>query len=548
MIAVNSLRIPAKILLVDTAAQSGRQIGGRSIESAAVTEAVARAAVRPAWWRREILWLLLALAVGAGFRIARSGFENPTFDELWHLELSTGRGSLHASLPEDVLIPAAPAATSLAGAPAWPAVWPMRGAVHPPLYFLVLRAWRETVGSGEAAARALSILGSLAAIALLFRAVHLTSGPPAAAWAALLFAVSPTQVWIGQQVRGYALLQAVGMAAVLALVRLERRPRAGAFAALGLGVLALMLTHYFAIGGALAIGIYALVRLRGRARAGAVAALALAALVYAVVWGPFLWAQREYAFEADAWLLERSPEHVWLTFRRLAAWPGRLAASYRLDTPWPYLSAALLVVPPFLLRRRPGLLLWWLQVAGVLGFLAALDLLRGTGHLRFARYSALAAPAAFALFTASLSALPSWLRHGAPALVLLLALAFSRSMYAVEEPGWPRLGRILDERARPGEALLFYRGQAPEWYADTWYLGASHYARGFPRPIVRLSRAATPALLQELPGRTAWLLAGPLGPGDASRVLPGASVLEQHDVPGLVSCIRLRLPARKSPP
>src|SRR5947208_15450454 len=86
-------------------------------------------------------WLVLAgiLALAGALRCARMGFGSLTFDEQWHLELSTGRGSPHVRLPDDVLIAEAPAVTSLVNAPpAW-AVWThMDRVVHTPLIVLGL--------------------------------------------------------------------------------------------------------------------------------------------------------------------------------------------------------------------------------------------------------------------------------------------------------------------------------------------------------------------------------------------------------------------------
>src|SRR4051812_31097962 len=64
-------------------------------------------------------WVLLALilAVAGGLRYARARADGLTFDEQWHLELSTGRGSPHVRVPDNVLVPDAPAVTSLVGAP-----------------------------------------------------------------------------------------------------------------------------------------------------------------------------------------------------------------------------------------------------------------------------------------------------------------------------------------------------------------------------------------------------------------------------------------------
>src|SRR5438046_9853756 len=119
-------------------------------------------------WLSAML-LLLILAVAAALRIHRMGFDSLTFDEQWHLELSTGRGSPHVRLPQDVLIPDAPDVTSLHGAPPVWAVWThMDFVVHPPLYCVALRLWRHGFGESDAPAQLFSVACSLLSIVLLF--------------------------------------------------------------------------------------------------------------------------------------------------------------------------------------------------------------------------------------------------------------------------------------------------------------------------------------------------------------------------------------------
>src|SRR3954469_8310712 len=117
--------------------------------------------------RASLVLLLLIVAVGLLLRV-RGLNDPPTLDELWSLELSTGRGSVQLRLPVNQVIPA-PAMTELADAPPWYAVWTSLGRVtHPPGYFVVLRAWRQAFGGGDVAARWLSVVTSLAVIVLLY--------------------------------------------------------------------------------------------------------------------------------------------------------------------------------------------------------------------------------------------------------------------------------------------------------------------------------------------------------------------------------------------
>jgi 4-amino-4-deoxy-L-arabinose transferase-like glycosyltransferase len=352
----------------------------------------------------------------------------------------------------------------------------MSGVVHPPLFCITLRIWRDIFGPSDAVARSLSILCSLIAILLMFCAAMQINGFAAAAWAALIFAVSPTQFWIGEQVRAYAMLQAMGMASVLAVLRLEKTSSLQAAIALGFCVLAMMLIHYFAVGGAIAIAVYVCMHFRGKKLRLALAALIIAAIVFAIVWLPFMWRQREAMHAADSWLSENSPQHVMLTLVRLAVWPWKSAVNYVGDQPWPYLSALVLILPIFMLRRRPSLLMWYLWVWCTLGLLVVLDLARGTKHLSFARYVSLAAPGMFVLFTAMLEGLPALLRHGFPAAVAVASIAFSPMWFsALEEPGWRELGEIVDQHVQPSQVLLFDHGNGAEYLTDVYYLGTAHY-------------------------------------------------------------------------
>src|SRR6478609_832382 len=90
----------------------------------------------------EVGVLAIVLMVAAWLRIDRARADGLTFDEQWHMELSTGCGSPHVTLPLNELIAQAPPVTSLRGAPPFYAVWShLSGVAHPPLFMFVLRLW-----------------------------------------------------------------------------------------------------------------------------------------------------------------------------------------------------------------------------------------------------------------------------------------------------------------------------------------------------------------------------------------------------------------------
>jgi len=72
------------------------------------------------------------------------------FDEIWHMELSTGRGSAHLRLPLDQLLPPQPNPVMLEAAPPWYSIWThMDWVIHPPFYHFTLRAWRAVSAKAE---------------------------------------------------------------------------------------------------------------------------------------------------------------------------------------------------------------------------------------------------------------------------------------------------------------------------------------------------------------------------------------------------------------
>lgn len=502
------------------------------------TEPASNAAPTPRMTGRDWMLLALILCIAGGLRYARARVDGLTFDEQWHLELSTGRGSPHVRVPENVLVPDAPAVTSLVGAPPLYAVWThMDRVVHPPLFVLGLRLWRDLFGGADLPAKLYSVACSLVGIALLYDAARNLHGRTAAFWACLLWAVAPTQVFIDQQVRGYTLLAALGMGACAAVVRIEKfgatRLR---LVALGACALGMMLTHYFAIGACAAIGAYVLIRLRGRARRDAVIALVLAGVVWGIIWGPLFWKQRrDFAETADPWLVEHVANHLLLTLGRFASLPWRQIAE---PPEWsgylPLVGVVVLLAPVALAlsRKRPEMLLWVLWFAGTVGFVAVLDLTRSTKHLVFLRYTSLAAPAMCIVIAAVAANLGGLVKHIIPATLVAIALVASPSAYFAEEPDWRQLGRVLDEHAVPGEAIVYYRGRYPQWYVEIFYLGTAHYSHGFPRPIVKLAGPASVELAKELPGPSAWIVSGQLD-RPIDEVLPGFAPVEQYEFPNL---------------
>lgn len=131
--------------------------------------------------------------------------------------------------------------------------------VHPPLYFMLLHGWIELFGDGILAIRCLSALAGIAAVGLGVWLVDRLATRRAAFIAGLLLALLPTAVRYSQEVRMYALLGGLLLAASLALVYWIRRPQRNRYlVAYVLLMSVAFYTHYFAVLAALCHWLYLL--------------------------------------------------------------------------------------------------------------------------------------------------------------------------------------------------------------------------------------------------------------------------------------------------
>ncbi|MFN2251497.1 MAG: glycosyltransferase family 39 protein [Anaerolineae bacterium] len=146
--------------------------------------------------------------------------------------------------------------------------------VHPPLYFLLLAAWRQLGGWLDGAdamlwaVRWLSLMASLPAIPLIWALGRRLVGAWTGLVAALLAALSPLYLWYSQEVRSYSLVVTLSVAAVYLLARavepgLDNRQRIGPALGAAAASAALVWTHYL---GFLVVAFEALVLMAAAAR------------------------------------------------------------------------------------------------------------------------------------------------------------------------------------------------------------------------------------------------------------------------------------------
>ena len=186
------------------------------------------------------------------------------------------------------------------GAHRWQDVLPLLSGhdFHPPLYYLLVKAWIGVAGTGEAAVRVPSACLSVICVPLTYALARRVASEPVSLLSALLVAVSPFQIMAGQEARMYPLLGALTLASTLALaVGVER---GGALRWAGYAVLAVLMvyTQYLGFLVLLAHGVW--VAGWERRHLGAwLAAMGAAAVLYAP-WVPAL-SHQAAAQQARAW-------------------------------------------------------------------------------------------------------------------------------------------------------------------------------------------------------------------------------------------------------
>ena len=142
--------------------------------------------------------LLVAAVVGGALRLHHIGQESAWLDEAFSIEIA--RTSIANILHQTALD------------------------VHPPLYYLALKAWLPLAGATEGPARALStlfsVLTALAAFGITARLVDIRTGLATA----MVLALSRFQVEYAQEARMYALLALLATLSMHTFVEWAERP------------------------------------------------------------------------------------------------------------------------------------------------------------------------------------------------------------------------------------------------------------------------------------------------------------------------------------
>ncbi len=214
--------------------------------------------------------ILLALTLGlaAGLRFALIGHNSVWVDEVFVVKVA---------------------------ALTWRDVLPYLRAVdtHPPLYYLLMKAWIGIAGRGEVAIRLPSACFSVLTVALTYALMRRISSEGGGLLSAFLVSVSPLEIMAGQEARMYALLGTLVLASTLALLASVERGGGARWVVYALLAALTAYTQYLGIFVVLAHGIWVAwyertCLWRWLASAGGAGAL------YAP-WAPSLWYQTIHA-------------------------------------------------------------------------------------------------------------------------------------------------------------------------------------------------------------------------------------------------------------
>ncbi|HSV13781.1 MAG TPA: glycosyltransferase family 39 protein [Tepidisphaeraceae bacterium] len=450
------------------------------------------------------LLLTLILIAAAALRIYNLSALGYWTDEFCTLSTANGWGLVFLRTPMDQVVPPTqPVATrydhARPRADILPAV--VREDAHPPLYILLVRAFEALFrDDSEAHVRAVGVVFSVAAVALLYFVARPFVGTSAALWACLLLAVTGPQIEFSQEAGRYMPLMTFTLAAAWALARMRQRATIGAAIALGAATLAMALTHYFAVGAAFAFGLYALLALGGRARMLAIAAMAIAGVVFMATWGPFMLRQHPNVDAYYGWVQDHAgPGHAARVLLDLDRLPARFLAEPS-PSGWSnfvtLVAGVLWLLLPIAFVRRPNLRLFVLWIICAVGLVLCLDLARGTLQLRVLRYTLVATPAACVLIAAAVPR-GRW-AFVPPALAVTFALLRLPAAYV---PPWKYDFRtpveIVAPRLRAGDALVL--ASTDPLLVAVSYTAFQHYALpAMPAVVATLTKPADNPTLDRL--------------------------------------------------
>lgn len=370
--------------------------------------------------------VLLVLGLGAVLLAAAAFLRSAEYDEGYSLLLAAG--TVRPAWPEAVFVAGEARGIYEGRASLSGILEALRGTdVHPPLYFWLLRLWRDVAGEGLFAARLLSVALTLGALALVPGIAARAGAPPVAAMMLCLF--SYAFAYTGIIARGFALAQLLTLAAAwLALAQRrgadgsEARPNLAGAALMGACAGLATMSNYLALFcAATVLAWHAL--FVGLRRPSHLIAAALPFLAAQAVNVPLFLAQDRRSGQFPPFSVRGAVVRTaqWLAASVFGGTPLQAEAplSYAIGAALGLLILLLAVIIvatlASALRQPEGLLVWGCALAPPVG-LVALGVIFGNLPLEL-RYYAFASP--------------------------FIAIILAGSLAALAERGWPRAARSV---------------------------------------------------------------------------------------------------------
>jgi mannosyltransferase len=385
----------------------------------------------PTAWRLALLTTFLA---AVALRLYGLGSESLWFDEAWSFKISQmDPWQILFSTPEDN---------------------------NPPLYYLILHYWVLLTGDSEFAIRLPSAIASALAVPLIYGVGRMLFGRPAGLMAALILSLSAYQIRYAQEARAYSLMTFLSLASFYFLLKLlwEGRSLAATIGYIAATTL-LIYTHVY---GMFLVGAQLLFLLAtGQDLRRWVVPAGLVALLYAPgaarIAVNLLSSQGAWKSGGMNWVPEPTLAHF-VDFFVLYSGFALLAGAFGLLAVWGLVD---------LVRSKQGSTAWllvaWLLVPIVVPFIVS--------HLYqpmlLDRYTIAASPAFYLLVARGVEGLgsiryPRVLPHVRILLAVVVAAVSIAAIHdyyaaATKEP-WRQVAGYVEEHAKPGDLILFYRG------------------------------------------------------------------------------------------
>lgn len=479
--------------------------------------------VDPPFGRLEKILLVILLALAALLRCHDIGKHCFWVDEVATVQLASGHPLGVFDFPTDQVLPKGFYTADPFGGSAADVIRAVRGDTHPPLYLLTLRYWRQLFGPGDAAARSLSAVCGIVAIFFLFDAVRVLHGRSAAWMAAILMTFATPQIEYAQEARSYMMVVMWTTAAMAAMARLiQRGITRRRQIALGIALLAGMCTHYYGAAIVAAVAAYALWDTPALRKA-VWTVCGVVGLLFVVIIGPLLFAQRTYFHANMTWIADDAPG-LWLrTLGRISVLPLRwfiipLTSSLTVAG----VSGVLLLLPWLRLRVQPRLLLWSLVMLAVVAMPTAADLINHSKSLFQVRYTLPASVAAYAI-VAVFFLNHATLRYLLPAtLVLGSIISLPQAYEQSHKLNWNVLGQEVAALAGPDQPIVFYQETPADWHGPVLQVGIPRYGPLWDRPLLAITKPINAETRQALQQRGSfWIISGTFTP-PVDRFVPGA--------------------------